>query len=72
MPTKKKLLKINNNNNNNNDNNNNRRSYPRLGGSHGQETFPALSAEKQTRTYNTECSYIFKESRLLHKMGMDV
>ena len=28
---------------------------PRIGDSHGQETFLAPSADKQTRNYDTEC-----------------
>ena len=30
--------------------------HPRSGDSQGQETFLALSADKQTRNYYTECS----------------
>ena len=30
--------------------------HPRSGGSQGQETFLAPSADKQTRNYDTECS----------------
>ena len=30
--------------------------HPRSGDSQGQETFIALSADKQTRSYETECS----------------
>ena len=33
-----------------------RLSHPWSGGSQGQETFLAPSADKQTRNYDTECS----------------
>ena len=29
--------------------------HPRIGDSHGQETFLAPTADKQTRSYDTEC-----------------
>ena len=34
-------------------------SHPQSGDSQGQETFLAPSTDKQTRNYDTECSYIY-------------
>ena len=40
--------------------------HPQSGDSQGQETFLAPSADKQTRNYDIECSYI---ATYLHRNG---
>ena len=44
--------------------------HPRSGGSQGQETFLAPSADKQTRNYDTECSNHHPSLSTLRSKGL--
>ena len=44
--------------------------HPRSGDTQGQETFLAPSADKQTRSYDTECSNHYLHLSILRSKGL--